>query len=243
MLCTFCGGYCSLWPNRTARSLSRAWPSLLRAHNHIGGATAVPLHHKKCLLCSVLIYMVLGIAVSAIAIFRLVDNLNPNHLQIIHWPNYKLKLFANSNRYAGNSMFYMSPLLSTDAPVISCTETLISFTHQKNVNITCEVQAEPRPDRLYLYYYRLHTNTTVELELGASNGQYRAELHDSLVGSLNHFCRYKRCFMTVKTSLQSDLPVALIFVCEKHKIILVHLRFFGGGKCSESFEKYPCERF
>ena len=38
----------------------RAWPSLLRAHNHIGGATAVPLHHKKCLLCSVLIYMVVG---------------------------------------------------------------------------------------------------------------------------------------------------------------------------------------
>ena len=60
MLCTFYGGYCSLWPNRTARSLSRAWPSLLRAHNHIGGATAVPLHHKKCLLCSVLIYIVLG---------------------------------------------------------------------------------------------------------------------------------------------------------------------------------------
>ena len=59
MLCTFYGGYCSLWPNRTARSLSRAWPSLLRAHNHIGGATAVPLHHKKCLLCSVLIYIVL----------------------------------------------------------------------------------------------------------------------------------------------------------------------------------------
>ena len=58
MLCTFYGGYCSLWPNRTARSLSRAWPSLLRAHNHIGGATAVQLHHKKCLLCSVLIYMV-----------------------------------------------------------------------------------------------------------------------------------------------------------------------------------------
>ena len=60
MLCTFYGGYCSLWPNRTVRSLSRAWPSLLRAHNHIGGATAVPLHHKKCLLCSVLIYIVLG---------------------------------------------------------------------------------------------------------------------------------------------------------------------------------------
>ena len=60
MLCTFYGGYCSLWPNRTARSLSRAWPSLLRAHNHIGGATAVPLHHEKCLLCSVLIYIVLG---------------------------------------------------------------------------------------------------------------------------------------------------------------------------------------
>ena len=55
----FYGGYCSLWPNRTARSLSMAWPSLLRAHNHIGGATAVPLHHKKCLLCSVLIYIVL----------------------------------------------------------------------------------------------------------------------------------------------------------------------------------------
>ena len=55
----FYGGYCSLWPNRTTRSLSRAWPSLLRAHNHIGGATAVPLHHKKCLLCSVLIYIVL----------------------------------------------------------------------------------------------------------------------------------------------------------------------------------------
>ena len=55
----FYGGYCGLWPNRTARSLSRAWPSLLRAHNHIGGATAVPLHHKKCLLCSVLIYIVL----------------------------------------------------------------------------------------------------------------------------------------------------------------------------------------
>ena len=52
--------YCSLWPNRTARSLSRTWPSLLRAHNHIGGATAVPLHHKKCLLCSVLIYMVVA---------------------------------------------------------------------------------------------------------------------------------------------------------------------------------------
>ena len=60
MLCTFYGGYCSLWPNRAARSLSRAWPSLLRAHNHIGGATAVPLHHKKCLLCYVLIYMVVG---------------------------------------------------------------------------------------------------------------------------------------------------------------------------------------
>ena len=59
----FYGGYCSLWPNRTARSLSRAWPSLLRAHNHIGGATAVPLHHKKCLLCSVLIYIVLDHAV------------------------------------------------------------------------------------------------------------------------------------------------------------------------------------
>ena len=59
MLCTFYGGYCSLWPNRTARSLSRAWPSLLRAHNLIGGATAVPLHRKKCLLCSVLIYIVL----------------------------------------------------------------------------------------------------------------------------------------------------------------------------------------
>ena len=57
----FYGGYCSLWPNRTARSLSRAWPSLLRAHNHIGGATAVPLHHKKCLLCSVLIYIVLDL--------------------------------------------------------------------------------------------------------------------------------------------------------------------------------------
>ena len=65
MLCTFYGGYCSLWPNRTARSLSRAWPSLLRAHNHIGGATAVPLHHKKCLLCSVLIYIVLGRIMSA----------------------------------------------------------------------------------------------------------------------------------------------------------------------------------
>ena len=60
MLCTFYGGYCSLWPNRTARSLSRAWPSLPRAHNHIGGATTVPLHHKKCLLCYVLIYMVVG---------------------------------------------------------------------------------------------------------------------------------------------------------------------------------------
>ena len=60
----FYGGYCSLWPNRTARSLSRAWPSLLRAHNHIGGATAVPLHHKKCLLCSVLIYIVLAPASS-----------------------------------------------------------------------------------------------------------------------------------------------------------------------------------
>ena len=60
MLCTLYGGYCSLWPNRTARSLSRAWPSLLRAHNHIDGATAVPLHHKKCLLCYVLIYMVVG---------------------------------------------------------------------------------------------------------------------------------------------------------------------------------------
>ena len=56
----FYGGYCSLWPNRTARFLSMAWPSLLRAHNHIGGATAVPLHHKKCLLCSVLIYIVLA---------------------------------------------------------------------------------------------------------------------------------------------------------------------------------------
>ena len=65
--CTFYGGYCSLWPNRTARSLSRAWPSLLRAHIHIGGATAVPLHHKKCLLCSVFIYMVLDMIMKASA--------------------------------------------------------------------------------------------------------------------------------------------------------------------------------
>ena len=68
MLCTFYGGYCSLWPNRTARSLSRTWPSLLRAHNHIGGATAVPLHRKKCLLCSVLIYMVLVPSTSAVSL-------------------------------------------------------------------------------------------------------------------------------------------------------------------------------
>ena len=65
----FYGGYCSLWPNRTARSLSRAWPSLLRAHNHIGGATAVPLHHKKCLLCSVLIYIVLDSIVVGLLVF------------------------------------------------------------------------------------------------------------------------------------------------------------------------------
>ena len=84
----------------------------------------------------------------------------------------------------------MSSGLSTDAPIITCTDTLISYTHQKNVNITCEVQAEPRPDEISISYRRLHTNTSVKFELDGStnevsNGQYRAEVHDSMVGYLN----------------------------------------------------------
>ena len=35
---------------------------------------------------------------SVIAVFRLVDNIMPSRLQIVRWPNSKLKPFANSNR-------------------------------------------------------------------------------------------------------------------------------------------------
>ena len=42
--------------------------------------------------------------VSAIAVFRLVDNLMPSHLQIVHWPNYKLGPLANSNRDNGSEV-------------------------------------------------------------------------------------------------------------------------------------------
>ena len=31
-------------------------------------------------------------------VFLLVDNLMPSRIQIFHWPSYKLKPFANSNR-------------------------------------------------------------------------------------------------------------------------------------------------
>ena len=46
-------------------------------------------------------YRQLTVSVSAIAVFRLVDSLMPGRLRIVHWPNYKLKPFANSNRDAG----------------------------------------------------------------------------------------------------------------------------------------------
>ena len=39
--------------------------------------------------------------VSAITVFILVVNITPSRLQIVPWPNYKLKLFANSNRDNG----------------------------------------------------------------------------------------------------------------------------------------------
>ena len=41
------------------------------------------------------------IVVSAIAVFWLVDDVMPSRLQIVHWPNYKLNRFANSNRDTG----------------------------------------------------------------------------------------------------------------------------------------------
>ena len=44
-----------------------------------------------------------GMVVSAIAVFRQVDNPTPSRLQIVYWPNYKLKLFANSNCDSGNN--------------------------------------------------------------------------------------------------------------------------------------------
>ena len=36
-----------------------------------------------------------GIVVSSVAVFRLVDNLVSSRLQIVHIPNFKFKLFAN----------------------------------------------------------------------------------------------------------------------------------------------------
>ena len=89
----FYGGYCSLWPNRTARSLSRAWPSLLRAHNHIGGATAVPLHHKKCLLCSVLIYIVLDATTTLNLQFDFKDSFVQSMQGRLKSPNNHIMLF------------------------------------------------------------------------------------------------------------------------------------------------------
>ena len=41
------------------------------------------------------------IVVSAITVFWLVDNVIPSRLQIVHWPNYKLNPFANSNHDTG----------------------------------------------------------------------------------------------------------------------------------------------
>ena len=43
------------------------------------------------------------VVVSAIAVFRLVDNLMPGRLQIVLWLNYKPKLFANSDRDTGTT--------------------------------------------------------------------------------------------------------------------------------------------
>ena len=41
---------------------------------------------------------------SLIAIFRLVDNILLSRLHIVHMHNYKLNLFTNSNRDAGNTV-------------------------------------------------------------------------------------------------------------------------------------------
>jgi hypothetical protein len=63
-------------------------------------------------------------------------------------------------------------------PKIECYDTLISYVHQTNVNITCKVTARPRPEKIYFYYYLQHTNSTVEIQPGMSQGHYRAEILD-----------------------------------------------------------------
>ena len=44
--------------------------------------------------------LTISISVSAITVLKLVYNLMPSRPQIVHWPQYKLSLFENSNRAA-----------------------------------------------------------------------------------------------------------------------------------------------
>ena len=52
--------------------------------------------------------LTVSIVVSAFTVFRLVDNIMPNRLFIVHWPNYKLKPLANWNC---GTLVEMSPLV------------------------------------------------------------------------------------------------------------------------------------
>ena len=74
--------------------------------------------------------LTVSIVVSGEAVFRLVDNLMPSRLQIVHWHNYKLKLLANWNRDTGtqitgtNHGLYSSHLMSS---VLKLTMVLIKL--------------------------------------------------------------------------------------------------------------------
>ena len=58
--------------------------------------------HISCLYCYR--QLTVSLVVTATAIFRRVDNNMPNRLQLVHWPSYKLKPFAISNRDTGYTL-------------------------------------------------------------------------------------------------------------------------------------------
>lgn len=88
---------------------------------------------------------------------------------------------------------YHVPLLLADKPLIECYDTLISFIHQTNVNITCRVIARPKPDKIFFYYYLKGTNATIELQAGQSQGHYRGEIHNGDVSHLKYIFLLSPC--------------------------------------------------
>ena len=67
----------------------------------------------------------INIFISAISVFRLADNTMNSRLQIVHWPNYKLKPFAFSDRDTDQPLF-VQHLACSSPSTWSCLYAILS---------------------------------------------------------------------------------------------------------------------